>query len=566
MFSQTWQTSPRAYGILHERHVSIPVGAGFTLDAEVFRPDAPGQFPIILGAHPYSQADQIAPMMPVGQGAKRGHIEMGDYNFYVRRGYVQVVLNLRGTGRSGGFFDHCGPGTIEDVRDAIEWLAQQPWCDGNVGMLGLSYFSIIQKRVAALAPPSLKAVFCPYGVTDMYRDWHYHGGIIAYDQFLRWVNKPDNMRLDPRGAREHLGEEEYQSRLAVAQADPELLAVPGFAAALAAPDRGRNPFIICILLNHIWGSYFKERALPEGASITVPAYLGSCWGIYGLHLPGDVRSWAQFAGPKKLTIGPPVYLDRPFYQYQSESLRWFDHWLKGNDTGLLEEPPVQVFLDGSGRWKSGVSWPLPETRWETFYLHENELLSEHEPFLNAGYSTFGDSPFAREGLTFTTPPILEQTEICGPIVLNLHASTTGTDVLWFTSLWHVAEDGTERLLTRGWLRGSQGELDTAASTPWQPVYTHTERKALVPNHRYLFSIEVRPYGILLTTGERLRLKIRCADDEKPANHLHAIGAGHVLSQESTRVTVYHDADHPSHLLLPITGGNLLGTFMSGGNI
>lgn len=566
MFSQTWSTSKREFGIVHEAGVSIPVRAGFTLDAEVFRPDAPGRFPVILGAHPYSQADQIAPMMPIGQGARRGHIEMGDYNFYVRRGYVQVVLNLRGTGRSGGLFDHAGPGTIEDVYDAIEWLARQDWSDGNVGMLGLSYFSIIQKRVAALAPPSLKAVFCPYGVTDMYRDWHYHGGILAHNQFLRWVGKPENMLLDPHAMRRQLGDAEYERRLDRARADPELLAVPEFAAALAAPETGRNAFMLCVLLNHVWGEYWAERAIPMDADIKVPAYLGSCWGIYGLHLPGDMRSWTQFTGPKKMTVGPPVYLDRPFYQYQSESLRWFDHWLKANNTGLLDEPPVHVYLDGTDRWKSSTAWPLPETRWEPFYLHEDGLLSEHEPFPNEGHSTFFDGPYARGGLTFTTPPMLEETEVCGPMVLNLYGSTTGTELLWFASIWHVAPDGRERLLTRGWLRGSQRELDPATSTPWQPVYRHAAREPLVPNHRYEFSIEVRPYAILLTTGSRLRLKIRCCDDETPGNHLHAIGAGHVLTQESARVTVVHDADHASHLLLPITSGNRLGTFMSGGNI
>ena len=335
MLSQTWATSPRRYGVVHHEHVAIPVRAGFTLDSEVFRPDAPGSYPVILGAHPYSQADQIAPMMPIGQGGARGHIEMGDYNFYVRRGYAQVVLNLRGTGRSGGLFDHVGRGTIEDLYDAIEWLAMQPWCDGNVGMLGLSYFSIVQKRVAALNPPHLKALFCPYGATDLFRDWHYHGGILSFGQFARWVFKPDGMRVDPRHARDALGDEEYERRLDKARRDNALAAVPAFAQALAAPEAGRNPFILAIVLNDVWNAYFEERALPPDAHVETPAYLGSCWGVYGLHLPGDVRSWTQFAGPKKLTIGPPVYLDRPFYQYQSESLRWFDHWLKGHDTGLL---------------------------------------------------------------------------------------------------------------------------------------------------------------------------------------------------------------------------------------
>jgi predicted acyl esterase len=389
---------------------------------------------------------------------------------------------------------------------------------------------------------------------------------LAHGQFLRWVDKPHLAKLDPDATRKQLGNDEYEARLQRARKDPELLAVPEIAAALAAPDKGRNPLIVGVVLNALWSEYWKERALPLDADIKIPAYLGSCWGIYGLHLPGDVRSWEQFSGPKKLTIGPPVYLDRPFYQYQSESLRWFDHWLKGIDTGLLDEPRVNVYIDGTGRWKSSTAWPLPDTKWEEFYLHENGLLSEHEPWENEGHTTFGDSPYAREGVAFTTPRILEETEICGPMVLNLYGSTTGQEVLWFVSIWEVDSAGEERLLTRGWLRGSQRALDDAKSKPWQPFYVHEARNPLKSNEVYQFSIEVRPYGVLLKTGSSLRLKISCSDDERPANHLHAIGAGHLHSQESTRVTVYHGAERASHLLVPVTSGNRLGTFMSGGVI
>ena len=105
--------------------------------------------------------------------------------------------------------------------------------------------------------------------------------------------------------------------------------------------------------------------------------------------------------------------------------------------------------------------------------------------------------------------------MCGPIVLNLYGSTTDTDVLWFASLWEIKGDGEEELLTRGWLRGSQRELDPDASKPWQPVHHHRERDPLEPNRVYGFNIEIRPYGILLPPGHRLKLKIKSVDDEPP---------------------------------------------------
>jgi len=162
--------------------------------------------------------------------------------------------------------------------------------------------------------------------------------------------------------------------------------------------------------------------------------------------------------------------------------------------------------------------------------------------------------------------MVESTEICGPIVLNLYGSTTDSDVLWFASIWEIKADGEEELLTRGWLRGSQRELDPNASRPWQPVHLHTGRNPLEPNNIYEFNIEIRPYAILLHPGHGLKLKIKCADDELPKTFIEYIGQGQIWRQKESHVTVYHNALYPSHLLLPITGGNRIGTFISGGKL
>lgn len=152
MFSTDWQTSPRNYGVTIERDVRIPVARGITLDSDIFRPDEGGRFPAILAIHPYNKADQSLEIMPVAFSGERGSIEAGDFNFYVRRGYAFVIANLRGTQGSDGYFGNLDPDhqTIQDIYEAIEWIAHQPWCDGNVGMFGISYFSVVQKRVAPL--------------------------------------------------------------------------------------------------------------------------------------------------------------------------------------------------------------------------------------------------------------------------------------------------------------------------------------------------------------------------------------------------------------------------------
>jgi len=162
--------------------------------------------------------------------------------------------------------------------------------------------------------------------------------------------------------------------------------------------------------------------------------------------------------------------------------------------------------------------------------------------------------------------MVESTEICGPIVLNLYGSTTDTDVFWFASLWDVKADGEEELLTRGWLRGSQRKLDPDVSRPWQPVHLHRERNPLEPDKIYEFNIEIRPYAILLPPGHRLVLKIKCVDNETPKTFIDHLGGGQIWRQKASHVTVYHNQQFPSHLLLPITSGNRIGTFISGGKL
>jgi hypothetical protein len=149
-------------------------------------------------------------------------------------------------------------------------------------------------------------------------------------------------------------------------------------------------------------------------------------------------------------------------------------------------------------------------------------------------------------------------------VLNLYGSTTDNEVLWFVSLLHFDQQGRETLLTRGWLRGSQRRLDIGASTAWKPVHLHTQREPLEPNKIYEFNIEIRPYGILLKSGERIGIRIKSADDDVPGNYLEIIGLGHIARSGASQVSVHHNSNYPSHLLLPVTRGNRLGTFMSGG--
>jgi predicted acyl esterase len=360
------------------------------------------------------------------------------------------------------------------------------------------------------------------------------------------------------------GDEKFTETINKILQDEDVAGTPILVEALKNPDKGLNPFGVDITLNPFDGPFWNERK-PKYENIKVPAYIGACWANYGLHLSGPFRSWENLKVPKKMLIGPPLYLDRPLYQLQYESLRWFDYWLKGIDTAIMNEPPIRLFVMGTNQWKEADEWPLKETKWTPFYLHEDKLLSEHEHWPKEGFDTFEDSPWHRGYLEYYSPTLVEDTEVIGPIVLNLYASTTDDEVFWLISLREVDPQGNERILTRGWLRGTHREVDAARSKPWLPYHPHTKSEPLIPGQIYEFSIPIVPTGNLFKAGSRIGLKITCIDDE-PKNALEALAVGHLRRQSSSRISIYHEADHPSHLLLPITKGNIVGTFISGGKL
>ena len=559
-----WSTSQREFQVAEPLDIHIPISDGITIHAVVIKPITDDPVPVILSAHAYAMEDQFTDLVPEGFSHTRGHMEAGDSTFFARRGYAHIIMNVRGTGQSGGIYDNLAGRTITDICEIIQWLADQEWSTGNIGMYGMSYFAIVQNLVAAENPPALKAIFAPYAYTDMYRDRYYHGGILNYGFMKIWLPTLSNPRLTAM-LREEIGEEAFGELVDAVKADPDVTVQPFLAEALNDPGNPEYALVAEILAQPLDNEYYRNRSVDYGKKPAVPAYLGSCWGVFGLHLPGAFRSFENWHGPKQLTIGPGVYLDRPIYQYQYESLRWFDHWLKGMDVGINNEKPVRVFIEGKAEWKEGESWPFPETRWTPFYLNNERLLNEHEPFAHSTSSSFTDGPNDRGEAEFWTGGVVEKTEICGPIALNLFAETNQDDVLWFVSLLHRDADGHERLLTRGWLRGSHRELDSKRSTPWQPYHTHNNRKPVPVGEVVEYAIEVRPYGIELQPGEKLGLRIKCACDEAPENLLHAISMGQLNRQTTTQVKIHHSRDFPSNLLLPVTNGNRIGTFISGGN-
>ena len=563
-----WQTSERQYEVVVERDVEIPVDGGdVTLAADVFRPETDEPVPAVIGASAYPKEYQSAEIKPKSIGPQMAWIESGDPRHFARRGYASVIVNVRGTGKSTGKWRNTDAREAQDIVDAMDYLAGEDWCTGEYGMFGVSYFARIQKMVASLQPERLKAVFAPWGGTDPYRGKFYHGGILSHEFTDEWRTHWDNPRAY-NWTKENRPEE-YEELIEEALEDPEIYAHDSLVEVLRDPNDKTDPFLLDIILNDTDNEYYEERRVDH-KKCEVPAYLGSGWGIYGLHLPGDMRSWREWQGPKKMLVGPPRYLDRPVYQLQPEAIRWFDYWIKGEDNGIMDEPPVKLFVMGADEWKETVDWPVPDTEWQRFYLHDDELLFERDHWTGEGYTTYEDGPYRHESVEFTTPPLVENTEVIGPMTLHFYASTTGEDALFFVELFELDEGGDERELSRGWLRGSMRKVDPERSEPWRVYHPYDESEPLEPGEIYEFYVNIKPTGKLFEAGERIGVRISSADvgggwgNDGDVTWSQAVATGHVYRQSVDRITVYHNEDYPSSLLLPVTEGNLVGTFYSGG--
>lgn len=570
MISESWQTSQREFGVLVENECRIPMDDGVELVCNIFRPDAAGQYPAILGVHAYTMAMQTDPIKPrslssvaqlhPGEEKPRGSIEAGDPWFYARRGYAHVVLNVRGTGLSGGTYGWMDQREAKDLRLAVEWIASQEWCSGKIGTFGPSYFAIMGLATAALRPPHLTCVFAPWGGAERY-DRSYHGGILNARWLVNWMNDIDNPRIESESIKE-FGEKEFWLRIESLRRDNDVQAIDRLREAIEDPLSGVNAIIVDILMHPMDGPYWQSRT-PVYENIEVPVYVGADWGTYGAHLRSLAEVWRRISSTKRMVIGPPAYLDRPVSQLQYESLRWFDRWLKGVDTEVENDPPVRIFLMGQNRWINAAEWPMPGARWIPFYLHENGLLSERDHWWEEGHDAFFDSPWHRGDVEYWTPPLVDEINVIGPLQLDLFAATWHESSRWIVTVLKRDATGEQKILTKGMLDGDYEVADTSRGVPFELRHDFTRRITRTAKVVNTWKVPIIPTGVSLEAGSRLGVRIACSD-APPKHPLEAMAAGHIRGQTGQRVIVQHNAKYPSCLWVPVVSGNVLGTFLSGG--
>jgi len=551
------QLSEPEFDMRHDNNVAITMRDGTALMADVHRPDAGGRFPALIAASPYPR--QIQDL-----GAPMGFIEAGATDFWVPRGYVHVIANLRGTGDSEGEYGFFDAQERLDMYDLVEWAAAQPWCDGNVGMIGISYFAMTQLEAAVERPPHLKAIL-PLAVTaDLYEGAVHHGLLSSgfVTPFLSMIGLTSDRSdefwrsLPVQLARKVLHAPPLHRKFATMNGEASLVVMRQLLKLPHDPHPWDQLWLNAAVKHPLRDEWWDERDLtPLLDRIDIPVYLGCDWENVPLHLPSTFLAWKALADNPNVRMG---MLDRygltwPWESLHTEALAWFDHWLKGRDTGIVGGDPVRYALPGSDEWHSAESWPPRGTHRELALRADGTLADdEGEPgareymVLGAGLNRANPSPIDPPStLMWTSDPLEEALDMVGDIELRLVAAATASDTAWIAMLQDVSPDETVTDITAGWLRASLREVDEAASLPGGPVLPCRRAQAVPIGEDVEYRIPLVPNARRFKTGHRIRL-ILASDDQDPSapvimNFRHAsVGTSSLNTVRSS-----------SRLLLPV---------------
>ena len=580
--------STEQYRVIRERNVMVPMRDGVRLATDIYRPDAPGRYPALLTRGPYG---------------KDGYADNQEHSiwFFPQRGYVVVSQDCRARFDSEG--DNYDPLFQEgqDGYDTVEWAARQPWCNGRVATTGQSYLGATQYTLAAgPRPPHLVCMAPVSASADFHQSWVYHtGGAMEWGWMVPYaIHKGRNTLV--RAGREDL----------LAQMDEYVLPPDNFAQPLTDAwfrhlplrdwiDRLKEtaPYFHEYFDEENDGPYWSRVNLMRHAhGVSLPMFHVSSW--YDIFLEGALNGYqslrdraatAEARRSQRLLVGPWAHI-RPYtaptsgdtgdidfgpeahIELHEHLLRWFDYWLKDMETGLLDDPPVSIFVMGENRWRSEQDWPLARTHYTKWYLHSGGSANTfdgdgtmstfppaEEPYDVYTYDpadpvpTRGGSTLiipqgvadhreveARDDvLVYTSEPLERDTELTGPITVTLYAASTAVDTDFTAKLLDVRPDGYAHNLQDGIVR-ARFRTSVAEPSPIRPGRIHQ------------YEIDLWSTSHVLFAGHRLRLEISSSNfprfDRNP-NTGAPIGIDARL--ETALQTVVHTADYPSHVTLPV---------------
>lgn len=546
------------------KEVKIPMRDGNYLAANLYQPNADGDFPVIMTMCPYGKDTHFSQFAPANPTVAIEYTHLQDKGpllswetpnpeYWVPQGYAVLRIDERGTGNSPGKLDILSSALKRDYYDAIEWAGTQAWSNGRIGLLGISYLAMSQWAVASEQPPHLACIIPWEGTVDYYADFCYPGGI-QVNGFLSfwWENGVLTHQYNPGGS---LSEEQLQDN----RIDfPEMVK--------------NNP-----LRDQSWTNRFSDLSKVE-----VPLLSASNWFSAGMHTRGNFLGFQNAASEHKwleVHIGSHV---GEFYTAQGRELqkKFLDYWLKGIDTGITRGPKVKLAIPRGGNsytWRYENEYPLKRTQWTRFYLDaSSKLLSAELPQAKSQLCYDGDKeresrhwagPFMEKAFSrgennskrilFETAPFENETEILGPIKLRLWASSTTDDMDIFVSLRNIDPLGNEVVnsgaltdqfpISQGWLRASLRKTDDQISAEYKPYYSFDEIQKLIPGEVYPLDIEIWDSAIVVAKGNRLLLEIG-SQNQSGCALLTQTADDRVWEAD---VTLYTGDEYDSYLLLPV---------------
>ncbi len=552
--------SEPVYEVGREVDVAVVMRDGVRLLADVYRPAAEGEFPVLVSASPYPRQVQDL-------GVPMGFIEAGASRFFVSRGYVHVVANLRGTGGSDGAFSFFDQTERDDMYDLVEWAASQPWSDGNVGMVGSGYFAMTQLEAAVERPPHLEAIFPVASTPDLYEEvWHH--GLLSSTFIAPWLtavavaaahgeNLWRGKVLD--AMRKALKAQGVDSRVHHLNGETTLRALKSFMQARYDVHPWDDLRFAACIEHPVRDGFWDERnLLPRLAAVDVPVYLGCDWDNVPLHLPGTFTTLAALAHNPNVRVGVlgAQGLNWPWESFHVEALAWFDHWLKNVDTGITDGPPIRYMLTGADEWRTAPAWPPPEAELRELALRWDGLLDAaegapgHRDYLCIT-SQFDAGPEANppedlaSHLQWESQPLDADLDVVGNLELRLDATISASDGAWIATLLDVAPDGAAATITAGWLRASLRTVNEAASTLGTPVLDCREPIAVPPHQPVSYRIPIVANAHRFRAGHRIGLVI--TSDDQPATAPAVLGFRHTPVAPALLARIFSS----SRLILPV---------------
>lgn len=550
---------PPSNDVVLENRVPIAMRDGVVLYADVYRPAAPGRYPVIVGRSPYDIEREATPVYQYPSAYEWPL-------FFAKRGYVYVYQDIRGRSESEGRWEPFR-NDIQDGYDTVEWAARQPWSTGKVGMHGVSYEGTMQWRAAMSAPPHLVTIVPSVASTSPYHDWVTSNGAWRLAFNMEW----GAIRMESR-ITQNAGA--YRGPDA-----PASLSLPNILRHLPLNDMqrlaGRNAQFYRDWMAHPdYDDYWKAIDAEEVFDrINIPVLNIGGWfdlfrqgtlrGYTGMRRKGAqlvMGAWGHWPSRK---VGETDFGDTAFVDQTALALEWYEHWLKGIDNGVSTRAPVRVFVMGANEWRELEQFPPKRTRYCKVYLDRDSALTWTPPKAAVGldnYTYDPDNPapsvaFASDQrgvekrsdvLTYTSAELTKDLEVIGPLKLSLFASSDAPDTDFVARLVDVHEGGQAIALAEGILRARYRESTR------RPVLM--ERGVVYP-----LTIDLAGTAAVFRKGHRLRIDVTSsafpAFDRHP-NTAHPFGASAEVA--IAHQTVHRSAKFPSHLLLPVPARHTCG--------